>query len=162
MNKSTRIAAVLLLNDTFPNPFGVLAALAAWVLPIVVIVWVGVRLARRREVPWPSPVIAAGLFVGLFVLAILADTRLPAARAIENAIGFIATPFLFPALMLNVPFDFVDPALSHPTAKAAAAGHLALATAGTFFWYLALLGKRLLFVRGPEAKPTAPDERLWL
>src|SRR5690242_8401121 len=106
-------AAVVLLNDTFPNPLFVLVALAAFSLPVIVVSWTAVRLVRKQPIPWPSPILAIGLFVGLFLLAILADVRFPSARALESLIGAIATPLVFPGLMLAGPLGLLDPA--HPT-----------------------------------------------
>src|ERR1041385_5928470 len=126
MKISMAMAATALLNDTFPNPFAFLLALAAWALPPVVIVWVVVRLARKRDVPWPSALAAAAIFVGLLILAILADAQFPRVKPLETVIHFVADCLLPPALMLLAPFGALDAPLSRPGTTQSATVHLAL------------------------------------
>ena len=157
------VPAAFLLNDTFPNPFGILIFLASWVVPIVMTAWVGRRVVRREPVPWPSPIFAVLLFIGIFVVAILADMRFPTAPRVESAVGAVATCILFPALMLAMPLDLVHPIASQSSAADVRTEHLALAIAGTIFWYAVLLARNLLRANAAShEKPTAPDERPWV
>jgi len=147
--------AALLLNDTFPNPLGILVALFAWILPVVMAIWVGKRLVRHRPIPWPPALLAVSAFVGTFLLAILADTRFPSARWFEDAVGAVASVLLIPGMMLALPF--LGASASHLSARESGIQHLALAVGGTVFWYLIALGRNLLRAAPPEAAAeTAP------
>lgn len=146
--------AIVLLNDTFPNPLAVLVALATLILPVVVMSWLTVRLVRKRPVRWPSPILALGLFVGLFVLAILADMRFPHVHAVESVIDAVASVLLLPGLMVSLPLGLTDSPASQRTAGQSANEHLLLAVGGTVFWYLMLLGWKLWMLRASEASST--------
>jgi hypothetical protein len=142
--------AAIALNDTFPDPSGLVGALLVWGITIAAVVWTVKLIGRRQAVPWPSAITIVSIFVVSLILVILADTR-----GIGDIVGPPSMLILFPAMMLAGPF-----ALSSPTAagsRASGLEHLGVAIAAAVFWSFAIVLVRMLMRRPDEESANSTD-----